>query len=103
LKKQTLDMNELKASAKPFMPGDEAESIIEAEELIEFQEPANEKKDIKDIVLKMIEDIDKGGGATYAEILEKSGLQESALDTAIQELLEGGVCFEPKPGKIKRI
>ncbi len=104
LKKQTLDVNELKAIAKPFMSGDDVESIIEAEELIgQIKEPADEKKEAKDVILKLIEDLDKGGGASYAEVLEKSGLDESTVDTAVQELLESGVCFEPKPGKIKRI
>ncbi len=104
LKKQTLDVNELKAIAKPFMSGEDVESIIEAEELIgQIKEPADEKKEAKDVILKLIEDMDKGGGASYAEVLEKSGVDESTVDSAIQELLESGVCFEPKPGKIKRI
>lgn len=102
LKKQTSDVKELKAIAKPFMSGDEVESIIEAEELI-GEIKSDEKNEPKEIILKIIENLDKGGGATYADILEKSGLPESALDTTIQELLESGVCFEPKHGKIKRI
>lgn len=104
LKKQTLDIKELKALAKPFMSAEDVESIIEAQELIEeAQEPAEEKKEAKELILKMIEDLDKGGGSEYKEILENSGLPENVVDTTIQELLESGVCFEPKPGKIKRI
>lgn len=59
--------------------------------------------DIKNKILKLIENLDKGVGADYQEILIKSGLAEKEIDFAIQDLLESGVCYEPNPGKIKKI
>jgi len=57
----------------------------------------------KEDVHKAIEKLDKGKGADYQEILTKSGLSENDVDFAIQDLLESGVCFEPTPGKIKKL
>lgn len=105
LQKKTSDVNELKAVAKEFMSYDDIESIMEAEELLET---STEEKTIavgetKNKVLELIEELDKGDGVEYKEIIEKSKLSENEIDMAVQELLENGICFEPKPGKIKKL
>ena len=45
----------------------------------------------------------KGEGADYQEILKKTKFSENDVDFAIQDLLESGVCFEPTPGKIRKL
>jgi DNA replicative helicase MCM subunit Mcm2 (Cdc46/Mcm family) len=72
-----------------------------------LEEAAEEKtittNEIKNQILKLIEQIDKGDGADYQEILKKSKFSENEVDFAIQDLLESGVCYEPKPGLIKKL
>jgi len=105
LKKKTSDLNELKIAARELIPSEDAEGILEAQETIEniVEEKNVEKIETKTKILKLIEIIDRGEGADYQDILKKSGLSENDVDFSIQELLESGVCFEPKPGKIKKL
>ena len=106
LKRQTADLNELKAIAeKSGISNGEAEAILEAEELIEveMEKKAEESTGVKEKLLSMIDDMDAGEGVDYMELLSKSGFEEGAVDSAIQDLLESGTCFEPKAGKIKKI
>ena len=70
-----------------------------------LQQDTDEKPsvDIRKSVLDLIHSLDKGEGCEYAELLSSSGLQESDVDKVVQELLEEGVCFEPRPGKIRKL
>jgi len=42
-------------------------------------------------------------GIAYAELIEKSGQGEDKVDGAVNELLSEGICYEPTPGKIRKI
>ncbi len=101
--KQVSDMEELKKfmferfGIAPQDVEDIAQSSVEEQP---EEEPDNKAKDT---VLKFISELDIGEGCDYAELLEKSGLKEDVIDSAINELLVEGVCFEPKPGKIKKL
>ncbi|MCD6477056.1 MAG: hypothetical protein J7K26_02740 [Candidatus Aenigmarchaeota archaeon] len=103
LRKQSSDIEELKSLAKDFMSPEDVESIIEAEDIIktEIEEKTVEKIEAKDKILKLIEN--SLDGIKYNEIIEKSGLDENKVDQVIQDLLESGICFEPKPGLIKKL
>jgi len=105
VQKQTSDLAEIKTAIKSDMTLEDAEGILEAQEMIEnsVEEKALTTNDIKNKIIKLIENLDKGDGADYQDILIKSGLTEKDIDFAIQELLESGVCYEPHPGKIKKI
>lgn len=94
---QTSDINELFALLGEEIPKKDIESIVEAQEILK------EEKGDKEIILKLIEELDYGDGADYKEVLEKSKLEESDFDKIIQELLETGKCFEPRPGKLKKV
>jgi RPA family protein len=98
LKKQTSDVNELYLLTKDFLTKKELEGILEAEKMFEIEENSP-----KDIILKLIEKYDDGNGADYEILLKEANLPEEIFDQAIQQLLESGLCFEPKPGKIKRV
>jgi len=105
LQKQTSDLSELKLLVKGVMPFEDAEGILEAQEIIEetVEESTTTTNEIRSKILKLIEDLDKGEGADYQEILKKSGFSENDVDFAIQGLLESGMCYEPVPGKIKKL
>ncbi len=103
LKSRTADPNELKALAKEFMGEDDAGSIMEAGDMTdEALKNGGQAKDAKEIILKIIGESGQEG-ADYQLVLSKSGLSESAADIAIQKLLEGGILFEPRPGKLKSL
>jgi RPA family protein len=105
LQKQTSDLNELKMAVGNTIPWEEVEGILEAQEMIE--EKVEEKEiginEIKSRILELIDVLDKGEGADYQDIIKTSGFSERDIDIAVQELLESGVCFEPRPGKIKKL
>ncbi len=94
---QTSDINELFALLGEEISKKDIESIVEAEEVFK------EEKGDKYLILNLIEELDDGTGADYNKVLEKSGLGENEFDKIIQELLESGKCFEPRPGKLKRV
>lgn len=105
LQNQVSDLNELKIAVKEFMPLEDAEGVLEAQDMIEstVEEKTVATSEIKNKILKLIEDLDKGDGTDYKDILDKSDFSENEVDFAIQELLETGVCFEPKAGRIKKL
>lgn len=104
-KKNTSDISELEKALKNMMTKEDIESIIEAEELIktDTEEVAVKSAHNKEKVLELISKIDSGQGVEYQKIITESGLGENEVDTIIQDLLETGTCFEPLPGKIKRL
>ncbi len=98
--KQVSDITELKKMLKErfdVSPKD-VEAILQTE-----QEVPAEQLEVKDTVLRLIVEMDKGSGCDYSELMEKSGVDESTLDAIINEFLEEGTCFEPRPGKIKKL
>jgi uncharacterized protein len=106
LQKQSSDLSELKVLAsKASLIEEDVEGILEAEEVIEIDviEKTQETSEIKDKIIKLIDTLDAGKGADYQKILSQSELSEGKVDAAIQDLLESGICFEPKAGMIKKL
>ncbi len=102
--KQVSDMDELKKvmyERFAVQPQD-VEAILQTVDVEEEHEEEPDKR-AKDTLLKFIAELDQGEGCDYSELLTKSGLKEDIIDSTINELLEEGVCFEPKPGKIKKL
>lgn len=52
-------------------------------------------------VISIIEE--SGEGIKYSKLIEKAGVAEEAVEGIINELLGEGICYEPTPGKIKKI
>lgn len=100
LQARTSNLTELKNAAKNFLTPEEVEAMVEAQEI--FKEE-NTRTDAKTKVLQLIISLDEGTGVEYKDILDKSGFSEHDIDLAIQDLLESGICFEPAPGKIKKL
>ncbi len=64
-------------------------------------EPSNEEGDLRKKVLSLIES--SPDGVKYSDLMQQAGGAEDALEGIINELLGEGVCYEPVPGKIKKI
>ena len=104
IKKQITDLNELKKVIIPFMPYEEAEAILEAmDAFTEIQDDEIKTAEAKDLILKAITKLDEGTGVEYKKVIAEAGVGEAVADLAIQELLQDGVCFEPTPGRIKKL
>ncbi|MDI6722263.1 MAG: OB-fold nucleic acid binding domain-containing protein [Candidatus Aenigmarchaeota archaeon] len=73
------------------------------ETILQLESDEKPSVDVKKILLELIQSTDKGDGCDYSELIAASGLPENELDSAINELLEEGLCFEPRPGKIRRL
>ncbi len=62
---------------------------------------AQERSELRKRVLEAIEQ--KKGGAPFAEIAAAVKADEEALEDVINELLSEGICYEPTPGRIRKI
>lgn len=89
------DIEELKVSLKN--PSDEIDSVLEFLKI-----PVQPKDQSRETVMKIINDMDKGGGVRYADIFEKSDLPEKTVESVVGNLLEEGICYEPRPGILKK-
>jgi RPA family protein len=58
-------------------------------------------EDLRRKILSVIEG--SKDGIKYSELVEKAGVAEEELENVINELLGEGICYEPTPGKIKKI
>ena len=93
------DLNELKKIMKEMhnIEPHEVEAIMAA-----TPESTDTKRE-KEKILSLISEFGGGEGCDYTILLENSGMEEDVIDSVVNELLEEGTCFEPKPGKIKKI
>jgi RPA family protein len=59
------------------------------------------KETLKKEVLKLIQSYPEG--IEYNELPEKINAPENSIESVVNELLGEGICYEPTPGKIKKI
>lgn len=103
LQKRASDLEELKRLAKRKfkIKEEEVESILLSKEIFSEQSIEEEVKNKKEAVIKLIEKLDTGMGCEYSTLIKESGIREDVLERIINELLNEGICFEPRPGIIK--
>jgi len=95
-------MDMLKDALKHLLPeykmlGYELPSVEEEEE----EEIGGEEEEL---ILKLIDELNKDNkGASYEDLLEKSGLDPEKLDEILISLQEKGEIYEPLLGRFKRI
>lgn len=65
------------------------------------EKEGKEKTLLKKEILKVIES--SKDGTVYSELAKKVKAEETDLESAIDELLNDGICYEPSPGKIRKI
>ncbi|MBI4017606.1 MAG: hypothetical protein HY366_01525 [Candidatus Aenigmarchaeota archaeon] len=100
LMKQTSDLEEVKklaaaAGVSPEMAVTLAQSMDE--------QPPEDKRAVKERVLAAIERLDDGTGAEYGAVVKEAGVSEAQAEPVINELLEVGTCYEPRPGRVKKL
>ena len=106
--KKQLSEEELSGLLEYFEIETEFETPIENEKLV-VDEPETEIKtketqvSLEKKIVDLIDSLDSGDGAEYSEILSKSNLDSSQVESTINNLLSDGTCYEPRPGKIKRL
>ncbi len=67
----------------------------------EEDERDKEKKILKNEILKIIGS--SPDGIVYSELMKKIDAKETEIESVIDELLNEGICYEPSPGRIKKI
>ena len=67
------------------------------------QKQEKKERDYKPLLLETIEKMDKGSGVKTKKLLEEVKIEESVFQEAINEFLSEGICYEPKPGVIKKV
>ena len=98
--KKTSDLDEIKKLAETEGISEEiVESVVESEE----EGSKEDKKSMKETILNIIDKLDDGTGAEYSAVIEESKLEENDVEEIINDLLGEGTCYEPRPGKIKRL
>ncbi len=84
-----------------------AEAILKSEDLdgsdLEEESDDEDTGELRKEILESIDKIDEGEGASYQEIIEDVDASENDIDSVINDLLTDGTCFEPRPGKIKKL
>ena len=98
-------MEMLRDALKHLLPeyqmlGYELPSISEEEEIEEEKEDLAE---LENLILDLIDKLDNGDGASYEELIEKTGLSEEKIDEVLLSLQEKGEIYEPVLGRFRRI
>ena len=53
---------------------------------------------------KVLEIIEKErNGVSYDDLIKGTGEKEEDVEKVVNEILAEGICYEPSPGKIKKI
>ncbi|MCJ7478603.1 MAG: OB-fold nucleic acid binding domain-containing protein [Candidatus Nanohaloarchaeota archaeon QJJ-7] len=69
----------------------------------ETEDDEDENDDLRESVMAAIETLDEGEGVEYSAIREEAGIDEDTLEDVINDLLSDGTCYEPRPGRIKKL
>ena len=81
--------------------------LVEAVEIVQFREAMTEKKpegDRQDLRKKVLDVIGSAkDGIEYGKLIEASEATEAEVEKVINDLLAEGICYEPTPGKIRKI
>jgi len=63
--------------------------------------PETAKEELRKTVLDIISSAQDG--IEYTKLIEQSGAPEAEVEKVINDLLAEGICYEPTPGKIRKI
>ncbi len=62
-----------------------------------------DSESVREAVVAAIEALDEGDGVEYGDIRQEAGIDEEELEDVINDLLSDGTCYEPRPGRIKKL
>jgi DNA replicative helicase MCM subunit Mcm2 (Cdc46/Mcm family) len=89
---------------EPETPLKKEPETVEVTRELEAFSPQKNEVDLKTEIIKLIRTLDTGKGASYKEIVEQtSHFDEDAVETAIMDLLNEGVIYEPEAGRYKEL
>ncbi len=87
---------------KGEMDAEDVESCLEFLNKPSETPKRDEKEDAKNAVLAAVAELDKGDGVSYSELTAKTNVDEKMFDAVINDLLEEGTCYEPRPGQLRK-
>lgn len=85
---------------KVFRKGGAGAKKIEAEESRKISKP-EDNGELRKRILKIIESGPEG--MEFSEIIKKAGAPEPQVESVLNDLLSEGICYEPTPGRIRKI
>jgi RPA family protein len=96
-------IRKLRGFKKPAQPAGPAKEAPQQAPGEKAQEPDGGKDSgaLRKKILKMIESRDEG--MEFREIMEKAGAPEPQVEAVLNDILSEGICYEPTPGKIRKI
>jgi len=121
LNKREEEWNQIRESVKQLKESGKSHEDIEKEMAGELNEnevdavlqsfnesfdSGGSEEDMENIereVLDAVQELDEGEGADYSDILDMIDEPEDKLEDTVNSLLSEGTCYEPKPGKIKKL
>ena len=65
------------------------------------KEDGMDKDALRKTIIKLI--ASEEGGVTYSAVVESIEASEKEIESVINDILAEGICYEPTPGKIKKI
>ncbi len=91
-----------KRRSKPKREPEEQKEKREEQKQIPEQVPKSPtKKDLRSLILKAIEELDKGDGVTTKELSEHLAIELEKVEEIVEELLALGEIYEASLGKLK--
>jgi hypothetical protein len=71
------------------------------ETLLEKIPPKEKVQDLRARMIALLRE--SKDGLEYSQLIEKTGVSENQAEPVINDLLSEGICYEPTPGKIRKI
>ncbi|MFB6182805.1 MAG: OB-fold nucleic acid binding domain-containing protein [Candidatus Nanohaloarchaea archaeon] len=103
LKESGKNQSEIEKEMAGKLDEDEVDSLLQSfGESFETQD-TTDTENLEKTVLDAVEKLDEGEGADYADIVDNVDEPEDKLEDTINSLLSDGTCYEPQPGKIKKL
>lgn len=104
LKESGKDQEEIEKEMAGKLEENEVDALLQSfGESFEQAETEEDRENLERKVLEAVEDLDDGEGADYADIVDEIDEPEDQLEDTINNLLSDGTCYEPQPGKIKKL
>ena len=105
LKESGKEQDEIEKEMAGKLNENEVDAVLQSfGESFDQAETEEDRENLEREVLEAVEQLDEGEGADYSEILEQvEEADEDQLEDTINSLLSDGTCYEPKPGKIKKL
>ncbi|MFB6114825.1 MAG: OB-fold nucleic acid binding domain-containing protein [Candidatus Nanohalobium sp.] len=104
LKESGKDQEEIEKEMAGKLDEDEVDALLQSfGEQFDSADSQEDRENLEREVLEAIEELDEGDGADYSEIVDQIDEPEDKLEDTINGLLSDGTCYEPQPGKIKKL